>query len=181
MKIFARNFKHIGVLGEAIIPILQLLINRFHKKDLLEEYNLDNVLKYEYYPLQDYLDLLEKFHSSYNNNSQIFKMLGKEIFKDIKKKLPAIYNFESALSSLDGLYHRNHKNYANSEIGYYKFEKINDKKYHIISNTPYLCPMELGIIEGIKDIYNVNANIIHQSESCRMQEDDICVYAIILF
>jgi len=111
--------------------------------DALKTNGIELLKSQEWYPQQAWL----------NTFNYIAKEMGPQTLFQIGKKVPEnakfpphIKSLEEALNSIDVTHHLNHKD---GEIGHYDSMFVNDSKAVIISNNPYPCEFDRGIIEGI--------------------------------
>ena len=159
------------VLGDAIIPVLKAISSDFLKDKWLAEYNLDNIVKGEYYSQQDYLNLLQRIHEKM---SMLLKQAGEKVYSEVEIP-PEIETVEQALMLLDAGLYMNHRG---GDTGHYDVELYAPNQFLLTCDTPYPCEMSIGIVTGIGTAFGKMIIINHHDEQCRSKGDDVCVYRL---
>lgn len=102
---------------------------------------------------------------------------------------PTITDIHSALGSLDIAYHMNHRrhgetlfNPANGTmtegIGHYRFNaKPGESKIEIVTDTPYPCAYDKGVVLGMAQRFKSNAQLAH-GPACRSKGGASCTYTL---
>jgi hypothetical protein len=104
---------------------------------------------------------------------------------------PSIVDAYGALESMDIAYYMNHRKNGQAlfnpasgtiedDIGHYVYRgKKGDARVEIVSDTPYPCPYDNGIILGLAQRYQPKAKVTHGSE-CRSKDGEKCTYVVTL-
>jgi predicted hydrocarbon binding protein len=172
-----KNFNHLEISGDAIIPVIRAFSLDFLSKKLLTKYQLENVTKGKYYNMQKYLNLL---HEVEHNMPRMLYKIGEHIFTEAVFP-PQIKTLEEALQSVDVAYYMNHNKQAEGEIGHYHSEKVNDDEFVMTLTNPYPCNFDQGIIQGIANKFKKKIVLRHDEDSCRQKGDSECKYFIKVF
>lgn len=102
---------------------------------------------------------------------------------------PTVVDIYSALASLDVAYHMNHRKdgrvlfdpahgVIGDYIGNYLYRRTKgDSKVELVSDTPYACPYDLGIVQGLAQRYQPTAKVAH-GPGCRSKGGQNCTYVI---
>lgn len=102
---------------------------------------------------------------------------------------PQIVDVPTALGSLDIAYHMNHRKNGkvmfNPEtgamlegIGHFTMTiELEEKRVTVVSNTPYPCDFERGIVGGFANRFDASAKTIHDAGApCRKKGAESCTY-----
>lgn len=84
----------------------------------------------------------------------------------------------AGLQSIDEAYRRNHRG---GEIGFYRFEQVDDHAGEVECYNPYPCPFDRGLIRGVAQQYAPVDSFVFIEEtgtSCRRDGDDRCTYTV---
>ena len=119
----SETYRHILVSGEDISSVVRGISANALCKVLLNKYDLINVQKGQYYPMNNYLSLL---YGVEERMSAVLKNIGKSIISEALFP-PDVTNFEEALMAADTGYNMNHQGAEKDEIGHYLFEKKSEK------------------------------------------------------
>lgn len=172
------NIDNAMVLGQSLLSIVEAM-GSFKDKGLkiLEESGISNPQPDKWYPLANNLEAFKRIESS----------IGPKTLFQIGKKVPEnslwppeIDNMDKAFGSIDIAYHMNHKG---GDIGTYKVQKVGDKELKVITDNPYPCDFDLGLLEAIarkfKPDSSMYASVKHENEHvCRKDSSGSCTYVI---
>lgn len=139
-----------------------------------------------WYPLDKWLVAYAAIAKEVGLNS--LYTIGKKIPENAKFP-PHINDIHSALSSIDVAYHMNHRKSGVvmfdpqtgmmlEGIGHF-ITTIDpqDKRVMVVSNTPYPCDFERGIVGGFASRFDANARTVHDSSApCRKKGAESCTY-----
>jgi hypothetical protein len=94
---------------------------------------------------------------------------------------PDVTTVPDAIASINDAYEMNHRG---AELGGYAFEHTDDHRGRVSSTTPYPCPFDVGIIEGVIREFSPTVTttalaFVHEaSDSCREAGGDECTYVV---
>jgi hypothetical protein len=104
---------------------------------------------------------------------------------------PWVTDIHSAVRSIDIAYHSNHRKNGKvlfdeeSEtiyegIGHYGYEQVQGKNLiQSVSNNPYPCMFDKGIITAMAQKYDLKAIVFHDdSKPCRKNGAETCTYLV---
>jgi hypothetical protein len=169
-----KNYSHIEVAGEAILPVINAITAKTLCRLLLRKYSLNDVQKGFFYPLDKYLSLL---HDIEKRMPATLKKIGMFIMSEAIFP-PDITSFEQGLMLSDQAYYMNHKGVRKDEIGHYHFKKISDKTFSMSASSLYPCIFDQGVFIGIAQKFNTVISVKHNSDNCRSKGDPQCDYHI---
>lgn len=135
--------------------------------------------------LRSYLKALRRIEQEFGG--QVLRDGGQTVPKHVQLP-PQITDIYSMLSTSDIAYHMNHRksgellfNPATGEmkegIGHYVYQKVADKKITITSDVPYPCAYDHGILIGMAQRFQPNAQVVH-GPTCRSKGAANCTYTI---
>ncbi|HZI12657.1 MAG TPA: hypothetical protein VE153_19905 [Myxococcus sp.] len=142
---------------------------------------------------QDSWPLLRRF---LKGMQRIEKEVGSKVLMDAGQSVhryvempPTIVDIYSALGSIDIAYHMSHRRNGKpmfdpatgqmeEGIGHYLFRgKPGDARLEVISDAPYPCSFDRGIVQGMALRFKPTAIVTH-GPSCRTQGAASCTYAV---
>ena len=170
----SEKYSHIQASGEDISSVVRGISAEALCKVLLNKYELNNVQKGQYYPVNNYLSLLYDIEK---RMPAVLKNIGKSIISEALFP-PDVTIFEEALVAADTGYYMNHLGAEKDEIGHYLFEKKSEKHFHMIVDSPYPCIFDEGVILGIAEKFNEEISLKHDGDACRSKGDQQCNYHI---
>jgi hypothetical protein len=94
---------------------------------------------------------------------------------------PDVTTVPDAIASINDAYHMNHRG---SELGAYTFRQTGDHRGRVTSTTPYPCPFDVGIVEGVIREFSPTVTttalaFVHEvSDTCRADGGEQCTYAV---
>ena len=153
---------------------------------LKPEQNIADLDRTRWYPEEAWLMAFEAISNEIGVNS--LYGVGKAMIENAVLP-PQINDVPSALGSLDIAYHMNHR--KNGVIMFdpqtgMMLEGIGhfvttvdpqEKRVMVVSNTPYPCDFERGIVGGFASRFDPNARTVHDSSSpCRKKGAESCTY-----
>lgn len=144
MALYKAYNAKVEVNGETVLSVVSGMgIFKDNALQILKENGIDNPKPGQWYLQQSWLNAFKT----------IAERIGKTTLYQIGKSIPESAKFPSeindihkALSAIDIAYHMNHRN---GEIGYYKYEKINERTVKIICQNPYPTDFDKGIIDAM--------------------------------
>ena len=86
-----------------------------------------------------------------------------------------------AIASITDAYRLHHRGPA---LGAYAFERIDDRQGRVTSTTPYPCPFDVGLVEGVIREFSPTvtttamAFVEEVGDSCRDDGGEQCTYAV---
>lgn len=168
------------VLGEFVLEILNRLYDL--KSDaikILKKYGIQDLGEIKWYPFEDWIRGFREI-SKEIGPTRLY-IMGTEISENIEEPVP-IDSLKKAFDLSNRIYQKKHRN-----IEFGKFELLNfddvKREAEIMSDTPYPCDFERGIIVGIvnKHTPNIPRNIwvVHKDlRRCRKKGSESCNYFI---
>lgn len=141
-----------------------------------------------WFPLDSWLSVFETVRHEIGPSALV--QLGTHILKNPKFPV-GIKDVESALQSIDTAYHLSHRKSgilmldASSGrmlegIGHYRFHRpsMNDKRIDIVSDTPYPCEIDAGIVTAVARQFAPRATVRHADRGCRRTGGVVCSYEV---
>jgi hypothetical protein len=178
MQTFQASSSADRVAGESIRAALEALgIWRAKGERIMAEHGLPEPRPGEWYPFQAYLDALR----------HMYEKIGPATIVDIGKKLvannkfpPGIDTLEQALATLDAAYRARHRG---SELGFFRFEKLDDRRLRMTIRNPYPCELDRGVVQALAQRFRppraVGLRVAHPDEQhCRKHGADECVLEV---
>jgi hypothetical protein len=173
-KAFASN---VEIAGEALLSFVAALSwNEVFVLEILGRHGISNVQPKQWYPQQAVLDFLR----------EIAETMGEHTLYQLGTKVPehAIYppeidSLEKGLSSLDVVYHLNHRG---GEIGHYQLVRLESNQAVTVCHNPYPCDLDRGIITTtVRHFAASGAAVSVQHEpngGCRKLGGESCTYIV---
>jgi hypothetical protein len=141
-----------------------------------------------WFSLDSWLSVFETIRREVGPNALV--QLGTHILKN--PKFPSgIKDVDSALQSIDTAYHLSHRKSgilmldASSGrmlegIGHYRFHRPSsqEKRVEMVSDTPYPCEIDMGIVTGVAHRFAPRATVVHADRGCRRTGGVVCSYAV---
>lgn len=166
--------------GETILVIEEALSRfsdsyRERAQDALAEYGIEDPEPDEWYPQAAELNALETIASDLD--AHIIDRLGEQI-PDVADWPEDISGVEDGLRSIDEAYQMN---VNGGDIGYYDFEKVDDRTGLMECHNPYPCRFDRGLIRAVAQRYSpVEAFVFveEDGEECRRRGGDTCQYTV---
>lgn len=141
----------------------------------LVEEGIDDPSPGEWYPQQAWLNAFEAITDELQPH--VLDRLGEQIPR--VAAWPNDFDTVSGgLQSLNDAYQRNHRG---GDIGYYRFEQVDDRTGEVMCYNPYPCPFDRGLIRGVAQQYApVDAFVFIEETgtTCRREGDDTCEYTV---
>lgn len=171
-------YPHMEVLGRSVMCTVSALeMVRERATRMLAEKGLSPLRPDRWFPLDPLLQVLQ----------DIQEQIGPSTVRSIGRKLPEMASFpadpgtlEEGLRAIDVAYRKEHRGTGN--IGAYRFELVGRRAGQLVSDTPYPCDLDLGIIEAISDRCRPRdalwVRIDHDPATCRRRGDLACTYHI---
>ncbi len=168
------------VLGDAILEFLNYTFDfKNAAQEILEKYGIKDPNRGEWYPLKAWLEAFGEISEKMGPTTLC--ILGTRIFENMKWP-SGIDGLQKGLESLDATYHSYHRN---GKIGNYKLLGYDSEKREakILSDTPYLCDFERGIVMSVVNKFKPNDAgriwVVHENlRSCRKRGLNNCTYLI---
>lgn len=166
--------------GETLIAIEQAL-SRFsaeyqqRARRAMAEYGIENPAPDEWYPQQAELNTLETIADELEPH--IIDRLGEQI-PDFAEWPDDISDVASALRSINEAYQLNHRG---GDIGYYEFEKTDDRTGAVECRNPYPCLFDRGLIRSVAREFSPVKSFVFVEErdaNCRRRGADSCTYTV---
>jgi hypothetical protein len=161
----------IGALGDAITPIMAA-------RHQIAHFDSDQWLS-----MQANLDVFKEISSPdystvFDNTVFRFVQIGMRVpdFFDFPAEIKSI---PSALLSLNGAYHRNHRG---GEVGFYRAVIRGESQIDMVCYNPYPCDFDYGIIYGMVQRFHPDTTSfsVHHDETspCRKKGGEFCIYHV---
>jgi hypothetical protein len=168
------------VQGQSFIAILQGMdVVQARALRMLAEQGISPPIESEgWYPMPVLLAALQS----------IIEQIGPATVKGIGRRVPStapfprdIQTLEQALRSIDTAYHTTHR--GRGHIGAYRYHAgPGPRSARIVSDTPYPCDLEMGLVESLADRFRppdaLGMRLEHGPSSCRKRGDKDCTYQL---
>jgi hypothetical protein len=168
------SYSHITVVGEVIMTVIKSIESDALCEILLARNGLKNVRAGELYPMTKWAGLLFDLE---RKMPTVCKKAGELIVSTVPLP-PHIAGFEQMLAMHNKAYYMNHIGAREGEIGFFKWEKKAEKEFSCVSNVPYPCSYDMGIIIGFAGRFNLTATVEHANDACRSKGDPQCNYRV---
>ncbi len=173
------NLKKAQVSGEFIISILNGLHDfKNEALKLLEKYGIKDPKKEEWHSFKLWLKVIEELGKEIGPTR--LYILGTTFLEN--NEMLNHYDLEKGLNFISGIYRKNHKD---GNIGAFKLINFNNenREAEMMSDTPYPCDFERGIIMYVANKFNPKNNknllVVHKDlKTCRKRGIDYCIYLI---
>jgi hypothetical protein len=152
---------------------------------LKPEQNLADLDRSVWYPEEAMLLVLEAISNEVGMNS--LYGVGRAMVENAALP-PHINDIHTALGSLDVAYHMNHRKHGAvmfdvqtgmmlEGIGHFTTSEQDANRIVVVSNTPYPCEFERGIVGGFATRFTPTARTVHDSSApCRKKGAENCSY-----
>lgn len=144
-------------------------------REALAEYGIEDPDPDGWYPQEAELNAFETI--SRELEPHIVDRLGEQI-PDAAEWPDDVSGAEEGLRSIDEAYHRNHRG---GDIGYYRFEKVDERTGRVTCENPYPCLFDRGLIRATAKKYSPVESLVfveERGEECRREGDDRCTYTV---
>ena len=171
----------VEVHGRTITAVVEEALGRFsgeyqeRAREALAENGVDDPDPDEWYPQQAWL----------NTFSVISDDLEPHLLDRLGEQIPTIADWPDGISgvpeglrSIDEAYQRNHRG---GDIGYYRFEPVDDRTGEVICRNPYPCLFDRGLVRAVAQRYAPVESFVFIEENgdkCRRQGDHACTYTV---
>lgn len=171
----------VTVHGETILHVVDDALALFSEdyqeraRETLAAHGIDDPHPEEWYPQQAWLDTFEVIAEDLEPH--LLDRLGEQI-PGVADWPGDISSVADGLRSIDDAYQRNHRG---GEIGYYRFERLDDQTGLVTCKNPYPCPFDRGLIRAVaRQHAPVEAFVFleEQGEECRRDGADRCAYTV---
>lgn len=173
-------YAHMEVLGRAFLAILQGMdVVQARVMRMLAERGISPPIRPEgWYPMPVLLALLQSIH----------EQIGPVTVKGIGRSIPSTAPFpkdidtlEKGLRSIDTAYNATHR--GRGHIGAYRYQAgPGPRSARVVSDTPYPCDMEMGLVEALADQFRptdaLGMRLEHAPGGCRKRGDKACTYQL---
>ncbi len=140
----------------------------------------------DWYSLEAYLRAFEKIKSEVG--PVVLKDTGSYVVEDAVLP-PTVADITSGLQSLDVAYHLNHSKggkpmfdlatgQMEEGIGHFHFKQEGPNMAFVRCDTPFPCEFDEGVCRGMARRFRPNANVTHDSKSCRNKGGASCTYVV---
>jgi hypothetical protein len=165
---------NIEISGTGIWPVVRAIRAEALCKVLLEKHGLTDVQRGVFYPLNNYLSLLDDMAK---RMPKMLRKVGTFIMSEVTFP-PSMTCFEDALRSTDEAYLGNHRGFEPDELGHYHFRKISEKAYLMSVACPFPCMFDQGVFLGMAQSFDTKIHIEHDATTCRRNGGTQCDYYI---
>jgi hypothetical protein len=171
----------VEVHGQTIITVVDDALARFSESYRETAYNalaangIDDPSPDEWYPQQAWLNTFEAIAAELEPH--ILDRLGEQI-PDVADWPADPSTVASGLRAIDDAYRRNHRG---GDIGFYRFESVDERTGTVICENPYPCEFDRGLIRAVAREYAPVESFVFVEEDgdrCRRDGDDACVYTV---
>jgi len=179
MKEFKCDVEHAKVNGSSVSLYLsafgsyikrgqQTLCRYFGVDELSDDLNT-------WYSLSKFLEAMEEFQKQFGQ--ELIHKMGSVVFEKAVFP-PELDSVEKAMQMANMAYYMNHQ-CEEGEIGGYSWEKTSDNSGIIVSDSPYPCAFDQGLLESMVKKFAPDGKVDHDdSKPCRHQGDDSCTFLI---
>lgn len=166
--------------GETFLAIEEAL-SRFSEgyqeraRRAMAEYGIEDPDPDAWYPQEAELKALETIADELEPH--IMDRLGEQI-PDFAEWPDDVSGVEEALRSIDEAYQLNHRG---GDIGYYRFEKIDDRTGEVECKNPYPCLYDRGLVRAVARKFSPVKSFVfveERGDECRRQGADSCTYTV---
>lgn len=171
----------VEVHGRTILTVVDDALARFsadHRdraREALAENGIEDPDPDEWYPQQAWLDTFEVVAEELEPH--ILDRLGEQL-PDVADWPTGLSGVEAGLRSVDDAYQRNHRG---GDIGYYRFERVDDRTGEVTCKNPYPCVFDRGLIRAVARRYAPVQSFVFVEEAgdaCRRAGADACTYTV---
>ncbi|WP_149783355.1 hypothetical protein [Halorubrum aquaticum] len=173
--------RDVQVNGRTVLTIVEEAMGRFSEAyrdralTALAEEGIVDPEPGEWYPQQAWLNAFET----------IAEDLQPHVLDRLGEQLPDVADWPGdadavpeGLASIDDAYRRNHRG---GDIGFYRFDHVDDRTGEVTCHNPYPCPFDRGLVRGVAQAHApVDAFVFLEEtgEACRRHGDDTCTYTV---
>lgn len=172
----------VEVHGQTIRTVIDDALARFSEeyqqlaRDALAENGVEDPSPEEWYPQQAWLNTFETLAAE--TEPHILDRLGEQI-PDVAEWPSGGASVEDGLAAIDEAYQLNHR--GSDDIGYYRFESIDDRTATVTCKNPYPCPFDRGLIRSTaRRNAPVEAFVFveERGDECRRDGGEKCTYTV---
>jgi hypothetical protein len=171
----------VEVHGETILAVVDGALAQFSEeyqamaREALAAHGVEDPEPDEWYPQQAWLDTFEVIAAELEPH--LIDRLGEQIpaFADWPDGISSV---EEGLATIDDAYRRNHRG---GDIGYYRFEKTDERTGEVTCENPYPCEFDRGLVRAVARRYApVEAFVFVEERGgrCRREGDAACTYTV---
>lgn len=173
--------RDVEVHGQTILTVIDDALARFSEEyrrkahEVLAEEGIADPAPDEWYPQQAWLNTVEAIADELEPH--ILDRLGGQL-PDVADWPRGLSSVEDGLRSIDTAYQRNHRG---GDIGWYRFERVDDQSGTVTCKNPYPCPFDRGLVRAVAQEYApVEAFVFVEElgEDCRRDGADACTYTV---
>lgn len=171
----------VEVHGRTILDVVDGALGRFSEdyqrraREALAEEGIEDPDADDWYSQQAWLNSFETIAADLEPH--LLDRIGEQI-PDVADWPSGIANVEAGLESIDEAYQRNNRGGA---IGFYRFERSDDRTGEVTCKNPFPCEFDRGLVRGVARKYApVEAFVFveERGEVCRRDGDDACTYTV---
>lgn len=171
----------VEVHGQTIRSVVNEALSRFSDEyqqralEALSENGIEDPKPDQWYPQQAWLNTFRTIADELEPH--LLDRLGEQI-PTIVDWPSSISGVEKGLRSIDEAYQLNHRG---GDIGYYRFEPIDDQSGEVICRNPYPCLFDRGLIRAVARQYAPVESFVfieEDTDHCRREGDDACSYSV---
>lgn len=173
-----QSFQGVQVIGASIKSVVDGLgAFRSISDQLLSENGIADPQADRWYPFEQWMRTF----------ASLSRRLGPATLFQIGQKIPEnavfpphISSLEKALASIDLAYQMNQRGAKPGQIGNYVYAKTGERSATIVSNTPFPCDFDRGIIVAMANKFKGDARVTvdHEYGACRNKGQASCTYWI---
>lgn len=171
----------VEVHGQTILGVVDEALSRFsdtyqdRAREALAEHGVEEPEPDEWYPQQAWLDTFRVIADDLEPH--LLDRLGEQI-PSVVDWPSGISGVEEGLRSIDDAYQLNHRG---GDIGYYRFEAVDDQSGEVICRNPYPCLFDRGLVRAVAQQYAPVESFVFVEETgdqCRREGDNACSYTV---
>lgn len=171
----------VEVHGRTILAVVDEALSRFsdtyreRAREALADNGVEDPAPDAWYPQQAWLDTFRVIADELEPH--LLDRLGGQI-PSVVEWPNDVSGVEEGLRSIDDAYQLNHRG---GDIGYYRFEPVDDQTGQVICRNPYPCLFDRGLIRAVARRYAPVESFVYVEEDrdrCRRDGDDACTYTV---
>lgn len=171
----------VEVHGRTILTVVDDALTRFSEeyhrtaRDALAENGVVDPAADEWYSQQAWLNAIEAVAEDLEPH--LLDRIGEQI-PEVTEWPTGLSSIEEGLESIDEAYQRNHRG---GEIGFYRFERIDERTGTVTCRNPYPCLFDRGMIRAVAQReapVKAFVFIEERGDACRREGAEACTYTV---
>lgn len=172
---------NVEIHGRTVLAVIDGALSRFSEEyrqlalDALAKNGVEDPAADEWYPQQAWLNTFEVIAASLEPH--ILDRIGEQI-PGVVEWPTNVSGVEEGLKAIDEAYQLNHRG---GDIGFYRFEPVDDQRGEMTCKNPYPCPFDRGLVRAVARRNASVETFVYVEErgaECRGDGDDACTYTV---